>query len=117
MGSTMSRFAGYWSTRDYCHARPPDRHTESIERGSRKLRLLRPLNRPGCWPKSGARVNLASVSVQPDRPFGMRTASCLVALAGIAAAVAFGAEGSGISDDASAIAAAKRYLKARCTTE
>ena len=47
----------------------------------------------------------------------MRSASCLVALAATAAAAALGAEGSGITDDASAIAAAKRYLKARCTTE
>jgi hypothetical protein len=34
-----------------------------------------------------------------------------------ALAVALGAEASAITDDASAIAAAKRYLKARCTTE
>lgn len=34
-----------------------------------------------------------------------------------AAAVAFGADGAGIIDDSSAINAAKRYLKARCTTE
>jgi hypothetical protein len=47
----------------------------------------------------------------------MRSASRLAALAGIAAAVAFGAEPAGITDNASAISAAKRYLKARCTTE
>ena len=45
-----------------------------------------------------------------------RTASCLVALVAMAAG-ALGAEGAGITDDASAIAAAKRYLKARCTAE
>lgn len=44
-------------------------------------------------------------------------ATHLAALAGIAAAAAFGAEASPISDDASAIEAAKRWLKARCTTE
>ncbi len=46
----------------------------------------------------------------------MRTA-LLAALIGIAGAVAFAADGSAITDDASAIAAAKRYLKARCTDE
>ena len=35
----------------------------------------------------------------------------------IAGAVAFAADESPISDDASAVAAAKRYLKARCTDE
>jgi len=47
----------------------------------------------------------------------MRTVSRLGALVGIAAAAAFGAEKSPITDNASAIEAAKRYLKARCTTE
>ena len=47
----------------------------------------------------------------------MRTASHLGALAGVVAAVAFGADGSEITDHASAIEVAKRYLKARCTTE
>jgi hypothetical protein len=46
-----------------------------------------------------------------------RKASYLGAFAGIAAVVAFGAYGAGITDSASAIEAAKRYLKARCTTE
>lgn len=45
----------------------------------------------------------------------MRMASSLVALVAMAAARPLGAEG--ITDDASAIAAAKRYLKARCTAE
>ena len=39
----------------------------------------------------------------------------IASLSAIAAAVAFGANASGITDDASAIEAAKRYLKARCT--
>jgi hypothetical protein len=43
--------------------------------------------------------------------------SYLAVLAGIAATVALGAEESAITDDASAIAVAKRYLKARCTAE
>ena len=47
----------------------------------------------------------------------MRTASVFGALYGMAASVAFGAEGSGITDSASAIEAAKHYLKARCTAE
>jgi hypothetical protein len=47
----------------------------------------------------------------------MRTVSRFVALSGIAATVAFGAEVAGITDSASAIDAAKHYLKARCTSE
>lgn len=47
----------------------------------------------------------------------MRIASCLVALVAASAAGALGADGLRITDNASAIAAAKRYLKARCTTE
>ena len=47
----------------------------------------------------------------------MRTVSLLGALVGVGAAVAFGAEVSTITDNTSAVEAAKRYLKARCTTE
>ncbi len=47
----------------------------------------------------------------------MRTMSRLAALACVAAASAFGAQAGRITDDASAIEAAKRYLKARCTSE
>ena len=42
---------------------------------------------------------------------------CLVALLCVAPTVAFAAENLEISDNASAVEAAKRYLKARCTTE
>jgi hypothetical protein len=45
----------------------------------------------------------------------MRTASQLGAIALLVSGVVLGAEG--ITDNASAISAAKRYLKARCTTE
>lgn len=47
----------------------------------------------------------------------MKMATYLVALAAMSATGALRATGSGITDDASAVAAAKRYLKARCTTE
>jgi hypothetical protein len=47
----------------------------------------------------------------------MRTTYHLGALAGLAAVVALAADGPGISDNASAIEAAKRWLKARCTNE
>jgi hypothetical protein len=47
----------------------------------------------------------------------MRSTYCLIALAIFAEAVAFGADGQRITDNASAIEAAKRWLKARCTTE
>jgi hypothetical protein len=65
----MSRFGGDWWTRDYCHGRFPDRHTESIERGLEKRKPLRQLNLHRCWPKFGATVSLASVSVQPSNGF------------------------------------------------
>jgi len=41
----------------------------------------------------------------------------LAAAAMLAAGVAFGASEAGITDGASAVDAAKRYLKARCTAE
>jgi hypothetical protein len=41
----------------------------------------------------------------------------LSALAMLAATLAIGAEGPRIADDASAVDAAKRWLKARCTTQ
>src|SRR5258707_15551143 len=47
----------------------------------------------------------------------MRRIYCLEALAGLAATVALAGEGAAITDNASAIEAAKRYLKARCTEE
>lgn len=47
----------------------------------------------------------------------MKESLHLAALIGFACAVGSAADGSAITDDASAIAAAKRYLKARCTVE
>ena len=48
----------------------------------------------------------------------MRGRPCFLgALALVTAAAAFGTEVPGITDNASAVEAAKRYLKARCTTE
>ena len=47
----------------------------------------------------------------------MRTASRFIALFGIATTVVSGAEVAGIADSATAIEAAKHYLKARCTSE
>ena len=49
--------------------------------------------------------------------FRMRMASWIGALALVEAAAAFGAEAPRITDKASAVEAAKRYLKARCTAE
>jgi hypothetical protein len=47
----------------------------------------------------------------------LRRHSLAAALAGIAASTVLGAEAIAITDDASAVEAAKRYLKARCTLE
>lgn len=47
----------------------------------------------------------------------MRRASRYLVPFGFAAAVALGAEGAPITDNASAVEAARHYLKARCTPE
>jgi hypothetical protein len=48
-----------------------------------------------------------------NRRTAVRVFGCLA----FGAAAAFGADSPGITDDASAIEVAKRYLKARCTAE